>query len=181
MRQRNKKKRSISVFCRIILGGHHQTSSLSRSSVNGFNNVYHLLLVLYDPVDLIVVTGAQINHDVFVSETKKQTKTKKKHKHLKTIISALFRLILLQRLDRALPEKEHDGAGVVQLVHLIEIRHFCDVHQVNDSKILYLEKKVNICSPTQSERQNKKSSGKLKLQNTFDRFLVILPWKKIKK
>lgn len=37
-----------------------------------------------------------------------------------------------------LPEKEHDGAGVVQLVHLVEVWHFCDVHQVNNSKILHL-------------------------------------------
>lgn len=64
-----KKNKSISVFCRIILWWHHQTSSFSRSSVHRFNNVYHLLLVLHCPVDLVVVTGAQINHDVFVPET----------------------------------------------------------------------------------------------------------------
>lgn len=38
----------------------------------------------------------------------------------------------------ALPKEEHDSAGVVQLVHLVKVRHFCDVHQVNDSEILYL-------------------------------------------
>lgn len=71
------------------------------------------------------------------------------------IISAPFSPILSQRLVWALPEKEHDGAGVVQLVHLIEIRHFCDVHQVNDSKILYLEKEsYRFFSPTQPEQQN---------------------------
>lgn len=37
-----------------------------------------------------------------------------------------------------LPEKEHDGAGVVQLVHLVEVWHFCDVHQVNNSEIFHL-------------------------------------------
>lgn len=37
-----------------------------------------------------------------------------------------------------LPEKEHDGAGVVQLVHLVEVWHFCDVHQVNNSEIFNL-------------------------------------------
>lgn len=49
----------------------------------------------------------------------------------------------------ALPEKEHDGAGVVQLVHLVEVWHFCDVHQVNDSEVFYLwntdSTHVNIC------------------------------------
>lgn len=125
------KQKSVSVFCGIILGGHHQTSSFSRSSINRLNNVYHLLLVLDDPVDLVVVTGAQIDHDVFVSGREK-TITK--------LSQTGVRLILLQRLHRAPPEKEHDGAGVVQLVHLVEIRHFCDVHQINDSKILYLGK-----------------------------------------
>ena len=67
-----KKKKSISVFCRIILWRHHQTSSFSCSSVNSFNNVYHLLLVLHRPVDLVVVTSSQINHDVFVPEKEHQ-------------------------------------------------------------------------------------------------------------
>lgn len=65
-----RREKSISVFCRIILWRHHQTSSFSRPSVHRFNNVYHLLLVLHRPVDLIVVTGAQINHDVFVPENR---------------------------------------------------------------------------------------------------------------
>lgn len=64
------REKSISVFCRIILWRHHQTSSFSRPPVHRFNNVYHLLLVLHRPVDLIVVTGAQINHDVFVPENR---------------------------------------------------------------------------------------------------------------
>ena len=36
--------------------------------VNGLHNVDHLLLVLHGPVDLVVVTSSQINHDVFVPE-----------------------------------------------------------------------------------------------------------------
>ena len=36
--------------------------------VNGLHNVNHLLLVLHGPVDLVVVTSTQINHDVFVPE-----------------------------------------------------------------------------------------------------------------
>lgn len=67
-KKNQKKQKSISVLCRIILGWHHQTSSFPCSSVHCFNNVYHLLLVFHCPVDLVVVTGAQINHDVFVPE-----------------------------------------------------------------------------------------------------------------
>ena len=36
--------------------------------VNGLHNVDHLLLVLHGPIDLVVVTSSQINHDVFVPE-----------------------------------------------------------------------------------------------------------------
>ena len=48
---------------------------------------FHLanLLVFHGPVDLVVVSGAQVNHHVLVAE------------------------------------EEHDGAGVVELVHLVEV------------------------------------------------------------
>lgn len=35
-------------------------------------------------------------------------------------------------------EEEHGRAGVVQLVHLVEIGHFGDIDQVNDGKVLDL-------------------------------------------
>ena len=41
---------------------------ISIKPVNGLHNVDHLLLVLHGPVDLVVVTSSQINHDVFVPE-----------------------------------------------------------------------------------------------------------------
>ncbi len=63
---------------------------------------YYNLLVLHGPVDLVVVAGAQIDHDVLVAE------------------------------------EEHDGAGIVELVHLIEVRHLCDVHQVDHTEVLHL-------------------------------------------
>ena len=47
----------------------------------------HLLLVVEGPRDLVVVTRAEVDHDVLVAE------------------------------------EEHDGAGVVQLVHVVEVRH----------------------------------------------------------
>lgn len=34
-------------------------------------------------------------------------------------------------------EKEHTGAGVVQLVHGVEIRHLPDIHQINHCKVFY--------------------------------------------
>lgn len=35
-----------------------------------------------------------------------------------------------------LPEKEHCCAGVVQLIHCVEVRHLTDVHQEHHSKVL---------------------------------------------
>lgn len=37
-----------------------------------------------------------------------------------------------------LPKKEHDSAGIVQLVHLVKVWYLCDVHQVDNCKILHL-------------------------------------------
>lgn len=69
-----KKLELISVFRRIILGRHHQTPSFSGSSIHRFYNVNHLLFVLHGPVDLVVVSGSQINHDVFVSGKQERRK-----------------------------------------------------------------------------------------------------------
>jgi hypothetical protein len=38
--------------------------------------------------------------------------------------------------DVLVPEKEHDCAWVVQLIHGIEVWHLRDIHYVNDSKVL---------------------------------------------
>ena len=90
------------VLCGVVLGRHHNTPALDRAPVYGLYDVDHLLLVLQRPVDLVVVTRAQIDHDVLV------------------------------------PVEEHGGAGVVQLVHLVEVWHLSDVHQVAHSKVLHL-------------------------------------------
>jgi hypothetical protein len=36
------------------------------------------------------------------------------------------------------PEEEHSGAGVVQLVHGVEVRNLTDVYQEDDRKVLHL-------------------------------------------
>lgn len=76
---------SVSVPRAVVLRADHQTSALLRSPVNRLDNVNEFLLILQHPVELVVVTGAEIAHHVLVAE------------------------------------EEEDGAGVVQLVHGIEI------------------------------------------------------------
>ena len=56
----------ISVFSRVILGRHNQPPPLPSAPVHGLYDVDQLLLVLHGPVDLVIVTGAQVNHDVLV-------------------------------------------------------------------------------------------------------------------
>ena len=76
---------SVSVLCRVVLWRDHETPTLPGAPVDGLHDVHHLLLVLHGPVDLVVVSRAQVDHDVLVAE------------------------------------EEHDGARVVQLVHLVEV------------------------------------------------------------
>ena len=89
----------VAILGGVILGSNHKTTPLPRPTVHGLNDVDELLLVLESPVDLVVVPGAKINHNVLV------------------------------------PEEEHDGGRVVELVHGVEIRDLGDVHQVNHSKV----------------------------------------------
>lgn len=58
----------ISVPRAVILRADHQTSALLGSPVDGFDNVNELLLILQHPVELVVVTGAEIAHHVLVAE-----------------------------------------------------------------------------------------------------------------
>lgn len=39
--------------------------------------------------------------------------------------------------DVLVAEEEHDSAGVVQLVHRVEVWHFRDVYEIYDSKVLH--------------------------------------------
>lgn len=93
---------SVAVFSRVVFRRDHQTSAFTRTPVDGLDDVHHLLFVLERPVDLVVVTGAQIDHDVLVSE------------------------------------EEHHRARIVELVHLVEVRHFGDVHQIDHREVVHL-------------------------------------------
>jgi hypothetical protein len=84
----------------VVLGTDDQTAALLGALIDGLADVDELLLVLEDKVELVVVTGAQIDHHVLVAE------------------------------------EPHDGAGVVQLVHLVEVGHLVNVAQVDDAEIL---------------------------------------------
>ena len=56
------------VLCRVILGRNDQTTTLTSATENGLDNVDQLLFALQCPVDLVVVSCAQIHHDVLVAE-----------------------------------------------------------------------------------------------------------------
>jgi len=50
------------------LGTDDETAALLGAAVDGLDDVDELLLVLEDPVELVVVAGAEIAHDVLVAE-----------------------------------------------------------------------------------------------------------------
>lgn len=58
----------VSVSCRVILGTDDQTTALLCASVHRLDDIYELLLILENPVELVIVAGAEIAHDVFVAE-----------------------------------------------------------------------------------------------------------------
>ena len=68
MPQRRVYSQSVSVLCGVIFGRDDETAPLPGSPVHGLDDVYHLLLVLHGPVDFVVVSRAQVHHNVFVSE-----------------------------------------------------------------------------------------------------------------
>lgn len=60
----------VSVLRGVVLGRYDQAATLPGASVNSLDDVNHLLLVFHGPVDLVVVSGPQVNHDVLVPEEK---------------------------------------------------------------------------------------------------------------
>ena len=58
----------VSVSRRIILGTDDQTTTLLGTSVNSLDNIDELLFIFEDPVEFIIVSGAEIAHHVFISE-----------------------------------------------------------------------------------------------------------------
>jgi hypothetical protein len=67
---------------RVVLGTDDQTTSLLGTSVHRLEDINELLLVLKNPFDLIIVTGAQIDHHVLVSEEEHERTRVVKFVHL---------------------------------------------------------------------------------------------------
>jgi hypothetical protein len=65
--QRNN-SHSVAITRRVILRAHHQTPSFLRALVNRLNNINKLLLILEHPVQLVVISRAEIAHHVLVAE-----------------------------------------------------------------------------------------------------------------
>ena len=57
----------ILILGRIILGRYDETPSLACPPIHHFDNVDKFLFVGQCPIDLVVVTRTQIDHDVFVA------------------------------------------------------------------------------------------------------------------
>jgi hypothetical protein len=59
---------SVAITRRVILRTNHQTPPLLRTLVNRLNDINKLLLILEHPVELVVVSRAEIAHHVLVAE-----------------------------------------------------------------------------------------------------------------
>jgi len=58
----------VSVSGRVVLWTNDKTSTLLSTTIDSFNDIDQLLLILQDPVELIVVSRTEIAHHVLVSE-----------------------------------------------------------------------------------------------------------------
>ena len=92
----------ILVPCGVVLWRYDQTTTLLGPFVDRLDDINHLLLVVEDPVDLVIVAGAKVAHHVLVAK------------------------------------EEHDGHGVVELVHLVEVGDLVQVAYVDHSKVAHL-------------------------------------------
>lgn len=53
---------------RVVLGADHETTAFLCASIDSFDDVDHLALVLQEPIQLVVVTRSKIAHHVLVPE-----------------------------------------------------------------------------------------------------------------
>lgn len=58
----------VAVLCGVVFRRDDQTAALASTSVHRLDDVNHFLLVLQWPVDFVIVSRPQIDHDVFVAE-----------------------------------------------------------------------------------------------------------------
>jgi len=60
--------RLVSVSGGVILRTDNQTTTLLRTTIDRLDDINQLLLILQDPVELVVVTGTEIAHHMFIAE-----------------------------------------------------------------------------------------------------------------
>ena len=87
----------------VVLGAHDKTASLLGSSVDSLKDVDELLLVLQHPLDLVVVTGTQIDHHVLVAE--------EEHERARVV-----QLVHLVKVGHLVDIAQVDGGKVADLV-----------------------------------------------------------------
>jgi deoxyhypusine synthase len=75
----------VTVFCGIIFGRNDKTSPFSSSAIHGLYNIYHFLFVAKGPVDLVVVTSAQVHHDMLIAE---------KEHHCAGVLELIHRVVI---------------------------------------------------------------------------------------
>ena len=126
----------ISVAGRVVFGADDQTTALFRTTVDGLDDVYQLLLVFQDPVEFIIVSGTEIDHHVFISKEEHDCarvvefcRREKKKKSVKSTD---------KRRGHRLTEGREGEGGEKRTVHLIEIRHLVNIAHVDDCKALDL-------------------------------------------
>ena len=117
-----KQARLVAVFGRVVFGRDHQSPALPRTAIHGLNNVNELVRVIERPIDFVVISRSEINHDVLVSE--------EEHDRARIIQLVPERQ---KNVTSGPPRWDYD----LHVLHLIKIWHLGDIHEISHGKILH--------------------------------------------
>ena len=98
----------------------NKTTALLRALVNRLDDIDQLLLILQHPVELVIVSGSEIAHHVFVAVEEEEG-------HWVLLwLAGCFSSTVLSRVGRG---------SYVKLVHNVEFWNFVDVAKVDYRKV----------------------------------------------
>jgi hypothetical protein len=124
---------SFSFYCQadiqLTLWTDYQTTTFLRATVDGLDNINQLLLILQDPVQLIVISGTEIAHHVFIAE----------EEHEGDGIVEFYGRGVSANLERKTPRpqiQKQPHNGVLLTVHLLEVGDLIEITDVDNSKVL---------------------------------------------
>lgn len=114
-----------------------QAEARASAPIDRLNDVDQLLLLVERPIDFVVVARAQINHDVLRKRTRQRRSASVRRAEACAarvkLRCACESSSCAAAAARLVAEEEHEGAGVEELIHGVEIRHLSCVERAQSN------------------------------------------------